>query len=84
MNASNLETFLKSSPVAKRVKAEARVVVRRFTAAAAEVDAAIASGRVEMDAEPICELVVGDTVLARGEIITEGGANRFRVTEVVE
>jgi hypothetical protein len=84
MSGSNLESFLKSSPVARRVKADARVVVRRFTAAPGEVDAAVASGRVEVDAEPICELVVGDTVIARGEIIGEDGTHRFRVTEVIE
>lgn len=81
--SGSLETFLTKSPVARRVPADVRVVVRRFTATARDVDAAIASGRVETDARPICELVVGGTLLARGEMITEDGASRFRVTEVV-
>ena len=46
--------------------------------------AAIASGMVEIDAKPVCELVVGGELVARGEIITENGARAFRVTEVVE
>ena len=82
--SGSLETFLAKSPIAKRVKAEARIVVRRFTAAPREVDKAIAAGRVSIDATPVCELVVGERTIARGEIITEDGANRFRVTEVIE
>ncbi|MFW6261511.1 MAG: hypothetical protein ACOC6J_08005 [Spirochaetota bacterium] len=82
--SGNLEAFLKDSPVARRAHADARIVVRRFTAAPREVEAAIESGRVEIDAEPICELVVGGTLVARGEIITEEGSSRFQVTEVVE
>jgi hypothetical protein len=80
----NLETFLKGSNLAKRVPAEARVVVRRFAESPRAVETAIRSGRIEVVAQPIYELVVGDTLVARGEIVTEDGASRFRVTEVVE
>lgn len=82
--SDSLEDFLAKSPSARRVPADARVVVRRFTAAPREVETAIAAGRVDIDAKPVCELVVGDRTIARGEIITEDGTSRFRVTEVVE
>ena len=82
--SSNLEVFLNGSPVAKRARAVARVVVRRFEASPHAAEIAMKSGRIEIGAQPICELVVGDTLVARGEIITEDGAGRFRVTEVVE
>lgn len=80
----NLETFLKDSNLAKRVSAEARVVVRRFAESPHAVETAIGSGRIEIEAAPICELIVGDTLVARGEIIMEDGTSRFRVTEAVE
>ncbi len=82
--SGNLETFLRDSTMARRVRADARVVVRRFDASPRAVAAAIDSGRVEIDAKPVCELIVGGELVARGEIITEDGANAFRVTEVVE
>lgn len=86
----NLEAFLKESLIASRVKAHARVVVRRFEASPRSVERALRSGRIEVEAEPICELVVGGIVVARGEIVAGGeadnedGTSRFRVTEVVE
>jgi hypothetical protein len=82
--AGNLEAFLKGSPVASRVKADARVVVRRFEASPRAVEDALQSGRIEIEATPICELVIGGVVVARGEIDNEDGTSRFRVTEVVE
>ena len=82
--SGNLETFLKNSRVARAVRAQARVVVRRFEGSPHAVETAMGSGRIEIEAKPICELVVGDTLVARGEIITEDGASRFQVTEVVE
>ncbi len=80
----NLEAFLMSSSLAKRVPAQARVVVRRFAERPRAVETAMESGRIEIEAKPIYELVVGDTLVAHGEIITEDGASRFQVTEVVE
>ncbi|TVQ21310.1 MAG: FliM/FliN family flagellar motor switch protein [Spirochaetaceae bacterium] len=82
--SGNLETFLSDSTMARRVRADARVVIRRFDASPRAVGAAIDSGRVEIEAQPVCELVVGNTLVARGEIVTENGARAFRVTEVVE
>lgn len=88
--SGNLEAFLKGSPIASRVKAEPRVVVRRFEAKPRAVEDALQSGRIEVEAGPICELVVGGVVVARGEIVAGGeadnedGTSQFRVTEVAE
>lgn len=84
MSGSTLERFLEQSPLARRARAEARIVIRRFTAPPARVEHALESGRMRVEAEPICELVVGGQVLARGEIVSEDGTYRFRVTEVME
>ena len=82
--SGNLQAFLSDSTIARRVRADARVVARRFDASPRAVETAAESGRIEIDAKPICELIVGDKLVARGEIITENGTSRFQVTEVVE
>jgi hypothetical protein len=84
MAESELEAFLKSSSLAERIKADARIVIRRFRATPSRLQSAVASGRLELEAEPICELVVGERLIARGEIVQEKGESRFKVTEVVE
>ena len=84
MSSSDLEDFLTGSPVAKRARAAARLVVRRFEATSDRIDAALDTGRVAVEATPVCELVVGERMVARGEIISEAGTNWFRVTEVME
>ena len=84
MGGSTLERFLEQSPLAQRTRAEARIVVRRFSATSAGVEEALDSGRMRVEAEPICELVVGGQILARGEIVSEDGTYRFRATEVME
>ena len=82
MAAKNVEEFLASSPVARRARAEARLVLRRFTAPSTEVEAALRAGEVVVDAKPVCDLVVGDVVLAHGEILDENGMSVFRIREV--
>ena len=84
MNKSTVEAFLLESPIARRVPADARVVIRRFEASSRDVEAAIEANRVETEAKPVCELVVGGKTLAHGEIMTDGGKSRFQVTGVVE
>jgi hypothetical protein len=84
MSTSTLELFLSDSPIALRVPADARIVIRRFAASPAEIGAAVDSGRVEVETRPLCELVVGGKTLARGEITSDGARSHFRVTGVVE
>ena len=83
MKESKLETFLTSSPVARRAGVEARIVVRRFTATVADLRAQLAAGRLAVEGTSACELVAGGVVLARGRIEEENGSAVFRVTEVV-
>jgi hypothetical protein len=84
MRKSTVEVFLSESPIALRIPADARIVIRRFEASSRDVEAAVETGRVEIEAKPMCDLVVGGETLAHGEITTDGGASRFRVTGVVE
>lgn len=84
MSKSTLEVFLSDSPIALRVPADARIVIRRFEATPAEIDEAVESGRIEIEAKPMCELVVGGKTLARGEITKDGARSHFRVTGIVE
>ncbi|MFP4551825.1 MAG: hypothetical protein ACLFNT_13550 [Spirochaetales bacterium] len=79
-----LEQFLTNSPIAQRVAVDARIVMRRFQASPRELERAMNEDLLSIEGKPLYELIVGETLVARGEIITESGASRFRVTEVVE
>ena len=79
-----LEQFLTNSPIAQRVAVDARIVVRRFDASPRELKRAMNEGSLSVEAKPLYELIVGETLVARGKIITESGASRFLVTEVVK
>ena len=84
MATPNLEKFLSSSSIAQRARVDLRVVLRRFAAPLRDIDSALRLGTLAAEGTAICELVAGDTVLARGEIVAEDGQQSFRVTEVME
>jgi hypothetical protein len=81
--SNQLERFLTDSALARRARVDARVVVRRFDASQRELETAVDAGTLSLEAEPVFELVVGEQLVARGEIVTDQGATRFRVTEVI-
>lgn len=83
MARKSLEEFLKTGVLARRAGVNARVVVRRFEANATALDRAADDGSVTVSGVPVCELVVGETVLARGEIVEADGQHVFQVKEVV-
>ncbi|MFW5744854.1 MAG: helix-turn-helix transcriptional regulator [Spirochaetota bacterium] len=84
MGKNDTEKFLASSPLARRATAEMRIVVRRFTAPLGDIDEATREGSVTVEAAAVCDLVAGDRVLARGNIVEDAGNVFFRATEVVE
>ena len=84
MAKKTLEQFLGSAAIARRAAVEPRVVVRRFAADASALERAALDGTVAVAGTPVCELVAGDVVLARGEIVESDGGPAFEVREVVE
>lgn len=77
------EQFLNESSIARRVRAPARVVLRRFTSTGRELDAGLNGGSIEVECEPACDLVVGGRIVARGKLVEENGRQMFCATEVI-
>ena len=80
----NLESFLTGSASAEKIGVNARIVLRRFSSTVQSVGDALVQGVVEIESPPVCELMVGDQLLARGEIRDIEGVSSFVATEVVE
>ena len=83
---STLGSFLKGSPIAERVRPEARLVLQRTRLSLVELAAVRQAGKYGPipDRHSVCELEVGGQVLARGKIVRKRGAYYLRITEVID
>ena len=81
----NLTDFLRSSPVAERVRLPARVVVQRTKFTPRELAKIRDQGSYGpvADDETVCELEAGGQVLARGRIVRRRGQWYFQIKEVL-
>ena len=80
----DLQTFLAESPIAKRTKLEATVILKREQTSSSALFAAKergALGPLEIDTRS-CELEVGGQVIARGAIVRRRGKSFLKVTSV--
>ena len=80
----NVDAFSRESPIAKRVRLAARVVIYRDRLSVRDVVGIRESGKYCPEAEAVCELEVGGQVLARGEIVEHEGHPTFRVREILD
>jgi len=83
MDTSTLQALLAGNSPATRAAVRTRIVVRRFDALLGDVERSLRDRTLQVAAPPVCELVAGETTLARGEITEENGHAVFRVTEVL-
>ena len=82
MARNPIERFLSTAAIARRAGVVPRIVVRRFEMDARALDQAAAGGSVTVAGAQACDLVVGDVVLARGEVVESDGRHVFQVREV--
>ena len=78
--------FLQTSQLATQVRLPTRIVMRRGQLSPTDVVAIKTDGTYDAATAgaPLCELVVGGTILARGRVIRRGGRVFFKVAELGE
>ena len=81
MGKDQVSEFLSTSAIAKKAKVAARVVFRRAQLSPRELQHGFVSGSVELSGKPICELIAGGQIIARGEIIEKDGTFHFKAKE---
>ena len=81
MGKNEIEQFLSKSAIAKKAHVAARVVFRRDRMTPRELQEAFIAGAVELAGESGCELIAGDQVIARGEVIEKDGNYYFKAKE---
>jgi hypothetical protein len=81
-----LNEFLTGSPIAKRVKLPAHIVIHRALYSPGEIIELKKKGRYDPipGEEEICELEVNQEVIARGKIVKKKGKYFFKVTDIVK
>ena len=84
--ADNMKQFLKTSPIAKKVKPPVHLIIHRTSLSPKDIIRIKNLGQygpIPKD-EEICELEIGGQVLAYGKIIKKGNHYFFKVTNLTE
>ena len=81
---SDMNAFLDSSPIAKRTRLSATVILDRSTQTPADLlsikeQGVYTPGPIDMRA---CELEIGGKVIARGRVVKHRGNSYFKVTDL--
>jgi hypothetical protein len=84
MAGKNVAEFLEHSSIAQRARVPLRVVFRRGRMTPHEISAGLRDGQLTVSGPPLCELVAGDTVVARGEVSEQNGIYYFTAEEARE
>lgn len=81
---AHLTAFFQDSPISARAHVQARVIFRTESRTTAELGRELSEGEVPFPGPAECVLEVGDTALAKGEIVERNGSYCFVATEVIE
>ena len=80
----NIDSFLKTSPLAAKIKFPAKIVVHRTKLSPAEIAEIKKSRKYGLVKKTVYELVCGGQVLARGRIISKKKGHYFKINEVIQ
>ena len=78
----SIESFLRDSPPAERIKLPTRIVVHSGELSSADVAAIKTAGQYTPADGRVCELQVNGAILAREHVIRRRGRAYFKVTEM--